>query len=162
MPYAVRVFCTDATIPTLRQVLNWCATDGGVLMAIDTEYAASDYIDADAHTWRDAGILYREDLAPFVARVARSDDDAIAFAALLAPFRAALTTASPTAETERVRTHLDDTQFIVTCTIGDDDENDTLEAIAWFTQYFVQHLGGLLHADGEGFYADATLIVPAP
>lgn len=160
MGQSIRVFCASPVAPTLRQVLDWVA-DTGVLLAIDTEYAAN--VDADSPDWRDVGILYREDLPPFVTNVVRASDTSALFRDEIARFGAFLADVADSAGKARVLTHLSETLFVVACQIQGDTEDDTYEAVAWFTRYFVQFHDGMTQADGEGFFAaDNELLAPLP
>ena len=62
---------------------------------------------------------------------------------------------------EKVIGHLRATRFVVACQLPTTDiDDDGFEANYQFLNYFVQHHGGLIQADGEGFYEGSDLIVP--
>ena len=69
MGYYVRVFCTSPTVPPIRKVLNWAASNGQQLM-IEPDYAD---IDRDSPNWKMVGITYKEGKLPFLAEVNRDD-----------------------------------------------------------------------------------------
>ena len=48
--------------------------------------------------------------------------------------------------------HLRKTRFIVSCQLLSDCDEDGYEANGQFLDYFVDHCGALIQADGEGFY----------
>jgi hypothetical protein len=53
---------------------------------------------------------------------------------------------------KQVIAHLRKTQFIVSCQLLSDCDNDGFEANGQFLDYFVDHCGAMIHAGGEGFY----------
>jgi hypothetical protein len=56
--------------------------------------------------------------------------------------------------------HLHQTAFVVACQIPTSDfEDDGFNAVGTFLQYFLQHSGGMIQADGEGFYDGTKLVV---
>ncbi len=62
----------------------------------------------------------------------------------------------------RVIEHLKNTKFIIACQLpvlnmGDDETG--YQANDAFLRYFEQHSGGLIQADGEGFYSGQELVL---
>ncbi|HEY4760152.1 MAG TPA: hypothetical protein VIH42_06200 [Thermoguttaceae bacterium] len=56
--------------------------------------------------------------------------------------------------------HLKKTAFIIACQLPTADiDDDGYDANGCFLSYFVQHCGGMIQADGEGFYEGHKLIV---
>jgi len=52
--------------------------------------------------------------------------------------------------------------FIIASQLLNDIEDDGYNANGWFLDYFVQHCGGMIHADGEGFYDGDKIILEMP
>ena len=59
----------------------------------------------------------------------------------------------------QVEQHLRDTRFIVAAQLAGDTDDDGYDALANLLRYFVDHNGGLIQADGEGFYDGDKVIV---
>lgn len=56
--------------------------------------------------------------------------------------------------------HLGQTRFTVACQLPTSDiDDDGYDAVGAFLEYFVTHSGGMIQADGEGFYRGNRLIV---
>jgi hypothetical protein len=62
-------------------------------------------------------------------------------------------------ETQRVRDHLKQTKAVVALQLFADLDDDGYRAARTFLTYFVERCGGLVYADGEGFYEGDELIV---
>ena len=74
---------------------------------------------------------------------------------------------APSPARHRIIQHLTRTRFIVairipTSVLGTDHEEALWQASDALLDYFVQHSGGLIQADGEGFYEADTLILKLP
>lgn len=158
---AVRVFCTDPTLPTLRDCLGFAAGAGpGVILAVDTDDA--EMIDPDSPDWSHVRLVYREDASPLTVTALRETDPTPLVRETRDRFIAAVAQ-SDAPQAEMVRTHLGATRTIVEVTFPPDADEDALEAAAWFTRIFVAKYGALLQADGEGFFdQDNDLILPMP
>lgn len=155
----VRVFCTAPTLPSIRDCLGFAA-GAGVMLAVDTDDTAT--LDADSPDWSAVRLVYREDASPLTVTALRDMDHAPPFREIRDRFLTALPDGDPV-YVVTVRDHLTATRAIVTVGIPADGDEDTLEAAAWFTRIFVEKYGGLLQADGEGFYdRDNDLILALP
>lgn len=166
----IRVFCTASTLPSLRDCLGFAAGAGeGVILAIDIDDIAA--VDADSSSWSAVRLLYREDASPLTVTVVRDTDAAPGFRTTLQYFLTALN-GNTDAPASTVRAHLTATRAIVTVALPalpadpdetDETDEDALESVAWFTRIFVEQYGGLLQADGDGFYdRDNDLILALP
>ena len=162
MSYYIRVFCTAPAVPPLRDVLQWCA-DQGAPLQIAPEFATADLQSPD---WQQVGLVYKAGKQSFLAEVNRdegSDSDLLheeiaEFAELVAEAEAA-----EPAWKDAVLQHLRATRCIVANQLPTGDfDADGFRALNVFLAYFVQHCGGMVQADGEGFYANDTLIVALP
>ena len=59
----------------------------------------------------------------------------------------------------RVINHLRSTKFIIASQLLNDIDDDGYDANGTFLSYFVEHCGGMIHADLEGFYDGSKLIL---
>jgi hypothetical protein len=59
----------------------------------------------------------------------------------------------------RVTEHLHSVRYIVCCQLLSDIDEDGYEANGQLLDYFVENHGGLIQADGEGFYEGTDLTV---
>ena len=55
--------------------------------------------------------------------------------------------------------HLQQSKAVVAAQLLGDIDDDAYTAAGTFLAYFVEHCGGLIQADGEGFYEGDRLIV---
>jgi hypothetical protein len=62
-------------------------------------------------------------------------------------------------EKQRVLEHLQHTKAVVAAQLLGDIDDDGYTAAGVFLSYFVDHCGGLIQADGEGFYERERLLV---
>ena len=61
---------------------------------------------------------------------------------------------------ERVLKHLRSTKFVIACQLPTSDiEDDGYDANDTLLSYFEKHCGGMIQADGEGFYDGNSLVV---
>jgi hypothetical protein len=58
-----------------------------------------------------------------------------------------------------VTNHLEASKAVVAVQLLGDVEDDGFGAVVHFLAYFVEHCGGLVQADGEGFYDGDDLLV---
>jgi hypothetical protein len=60
----------------------------------------------------------------------------------------------------KVIEHLKKTRYIIACQLPTSDiDDDGYDANGDFLTYFVENCGGIIQADGEGFYEGSKLIV---
>lgn len=156
MPYFVRAFCTESDVPTLSQVFQY-AKNHGVSLAPDETHGPTDVSSPD---WSEAEISYKPDKSPLVVECNRDDgtDDSLAqgeaqeFVELIGSPGLSLTK-------RRVIKHLKATKFIISSQLLGDIDDDGYNANGIFLSYFLDHCGGMIQADGEGFYDGDKLIL---
>jgi hypothetical protein len=154
MAYWMRVFCTEGAPQPLEEVFAWTAAQGQHLRLSEGPRGTEHLSDS----WSSAAIEYRDGRLPFRAEITWVDDlegveEVEEFVELIAG-----TAESP--ERQRILEHLEQTRFLVANEIptsGFDD--DGLDAVGEFMRFFVEHNGGMIQADGEGFYEGDQLLV---
>ena len=158
MAYYFRVFCTSGTVPPLPAVLAWVA-DRGVSLKIAQQDLPPETGTAD---WGEmpVGLLYADDKPPFLAEVNRKEGENSLAAQEIDEFISQLESLKKSRKRDSVIEHLRKTQFIVVCQIPTDGFDDAgFHALDVFLAYFVVHHGGMVQADGQGFYEMGKLIV---
>jgi hypothetical protein len=109
----------------------------------------------DSRAWGPTDVLYKPDRSPIVAEA--STDDLVREE--VDEFVESVQGVNESPETQKVLDHLRRTAAIVAVQLLGDIDDDGYNAAGTFLTYFVQHCGGLVQADGEGFYEGERLIV---
>jgi hypothetical protein len=159
MGYYIRAFCLSDKVPTIREILTWAASQGCKLEI------ASDFqnLDLDLIEWEQVGIVYKQGKLPFLCEINRDDgtDDCLMreeveeFKEFLSEVKGLFNI-----NKKKVLNQLERTRFIISNQIPTSDFDDEgYDANGIFLTYFVQHCGGMIQADGEGFYEGNKLIV---
>lgn len=157
MGYYARAFCTSPDVPPLRQVLEW-AEDRGVGLTIGPGRAG---VDLDSPDWREVELVYKQGRQPILCEVNRDDssDDNL-LREEVEDFLESLDDVDDSPDKDRVVQHLRETRFVVASQLLTSDfDDDVYKAINTYLSYFVEHCGGMIQADGEGFYEGDDLIV---
>jgi hypothetical protein len=154
MAYWMRVFCTSGSPQPLEDVLAWVAGRGSKLWIDDR---LTD-VDPASASWDQVAIGYRQGKNSFLAEVNHtSDPDASEEVEEFVEF---LEDVPDTPQRRSVLSHLKRTTFIVANQIPTSDfEDDGYDAVGEFMRFFVEHNGGMIQADGEGFYEGQDLIL---
>jgi hypothetical protein len=153
--YYVRAFCTSPEIPSLRSVLDWARGQGCTL---EVERAA---IDLDSVDWDEVPVLYKAGKTPCLSSISRDEgaSDCL-FREEVREFEEFLEDVEDSPARQRVIGHLRQSRYVVANQLPTADiDEDGYRASAVFLDYFVHHAGGLIQADGEGFYDGETLLV---
>jgi hypothetical protein len=157
--YFVRAFCTAGEAPAIARVLDF-ATKHGSTVRLDPDVNAPDVADA---SWDQVGVLYKDGKLPILLEVDRGDsgdsDDSL-LKDEIDEFLEFVAEAPDNANRKKVEAHLRATKFVVGAQLATSDiDDDGYNALGNLPGYFVEHNGGLIQADGEGFYEGETLIV---
>lgn len=147
MAYYLRVFCRSDEIPPLSVVFEW-AKGRGVRLEAPTA-------DPEASGWEQAEVIYRPDRQPFIAE--RSVGDLLREE--IEEFTEFLEDLDESPERQDVLDHLDQSRAVVAAQLLSDIDDDGYNAVGTFLTYYVEHCGGLIQADGEGFYRGERVIV---
>ena len=155
MSYYLRAFCTVPAVPLLSAVLAWTDAHGAAL-TLAPDWAD---LDLDRTDWEQVELSYAPERAPLELTVDRDDGPDSLARAEAGEFLAEVA-AQPESDARLLVTgHLRQTRFIVACRLpGDSDEAGQRAAHA-LLDYFAEHAGGLIQADGEGFYVGDELIL---
>ena len=156
MPYRVRVFCTATEVPTLGVVFEYASLQG-ITLCINE---ANDSMDVNSPDWSEVEISYKEGKSPLVVECNRDDGTQDCLACVepqeyieeIGPPGLSLTK-------RRVIKHLKNTKFIIASQLLNDIDDDGYDANSTFLNYFVEHCGGIVHADLEGFYDGDRIVL---
>lgn len=157
MGYYLRAFCTAAEMPALREVLAY-AEAAGYPLAMPADFGA---VDLEARDWAQAEFTCTADDSRFVAE---TDHDEGTSDCLLreevAEFVERIEDLGWRRHKRVVLEHLRDTKCIVSAQLLTAESGHwDVEAANVFLDYFVQHCGGMMQADGEGFYREGRLLL---
>lgn len=156
MGYYLRTFCTAASVPKLRAVVDF-VSERGYPLVIPTDYGV---VDLNTTDWQQAEFTCERDRSRFVAETARDDggpeclfgQEVAEFAAMISELRARA--AKP------ILRHLRSSKYVVSTQIlFDESGHFEVDAANVFLSYFEERCGGLLQADGEGFYRRGKLVL---
>lgn len=147
MGYYLRAFCTSADIPPLRTIFDWAEKQGVRLEAPET--------DVDATGWEQAEVIYQPERSPIVAETNTGE----LLHEEVEEFVDFLEDVDDSPEKQKVLDHLEQSKAVVAAQLLGDIDDDGYTAAGEFLTYFVEHCGGLIQADGEGFYEGDKLIV---
>lgn len=158
MGYFVRAFCIRGEIPTLRSVLASAAARG-TRLALDP--ASSRPAALEDSNWTQAGIAYKDNKAPILLEVNRdTGEPASSVREEVEEFLEILEDAPRNRRRTRVAKHLKNTRFILAARLPTADiDEDGYVALGHVLDYFIDHNGAIIQADGEGFYEGRKLVV---
>jgi hypothetical protein len=147
MAYYLRAFCTSPDIPPLRAVFEWAEGHG---VRLDAPSA-----DLDAPGWQQAQVIYNTEKQPFVAETDAGEllreevEESVEF----------LDDVGESPKKQKVLDHLEQSKAVIAAQLLGDIDDEGYTAAATFLTYFVEHCGGMIQADGEGFYEGDRLIL---
>jgi hypothetical protein len=145
--YYLRAFCTSDEIPPLRTVLEWADDQGTHLEPRSA--------DPDDSAWKQAEVICKSGAQPFIAE--RNAGELLREE--VEEFMKFLADVDESPEKQEVLDHLGRSRTVVATQLLSDIDDDGYSAVGTFLTYFVEHCGGLIQADGEGFYKGDRLIV---
>jgi hypothetical protein len=153
----MRVFCTKGDPPPLDEVVAWASRRGPDLR-VDSEATE---VNATSPSWTQAAVRYQDDRLPFLAEINWVDDEESDAALEIEEFKDGLEELPASPAKEKILNHLQSTTFVVATQIPTSDfEDEGYNAVGEFVRFFLEHNGGMIQADGEGFYNRETLILP--
>jgi hypothetical protein len=147
MAYYVRAFCTAAQTPTINSVMQSLRQRGSDFVA-----QVDDPADLDSRAWHQFELIYKPENGPIVVECNRDEGDDWLAKAECQEFTEEVAELGDASARNKVIEHLRKTRFIVCCQLLSDCDEDGYEANGQFLEYFVDHCGGMIQADGEGFY----------
>ena len=157
MGYYVRAFCTASSPPPLQAVIDALAARGVALSAEGV--TPEDLREAD---WEEAAIGFAPGQRPALVTCDRQTGAHNVLREEVEQFIEFVQDGPSSPERKRVIDHLRATKFIVACRLpegaGEDDDRGCAASRA-FLSYFVSHCGGMIQADGRGFYDDDRILL---
>jgi hypothetical protein len=157
MTYYLTALCTDGNVPSRGEVLAWAKGREPWLGFVPPGETCPPE-ELDNQDWHAQGMFYNQDDF-FVVDIYRAGDrhDVLGdiCASVVDGFRGNLEQLSPSPQRNQVLQHLARTRFVVSVAVpvsqfGDDER--AWGAVHLLLDYFVERHGGLVHAEGEGFY----------
>jgi hypothetical protein len=167
MNYYVRVFCTNVEVPDLASIQTWLRESGSVAVIDEPDHAIEaaeagesrkPILDLATSEWEQVAVAYRAEKLPILAECHRDDG---LMRKEIARFQELIGESQGSPSRRHIWQHLAATRFMIICQLPSSDmEEDGFDANSEFVLYFVEHCGGVVQADGEGFYSGARMIVP--
>ncbi len=151
MPYYVRAFCKSHTVPTI----------GELEKALKVEYpnVRIEADDPDDKKWENGAFFYKEGKQPVVIECNYKDSPESLVAEECQEFIEEIGSPGFSLAKRRVLNHLKNTEYIISCQLLSDIDDDGYHLNGELLNYFVNNHGGLIQADGEGFYRGHKVVV---
>lgn len=157
MSYWVHIYCTAPEAPTLRQIIDWAASQDGSLTVDPAEGPAA----LDTPDWGAAWLRENDGRSPFQSEIYADDgsDDCL-FRQEMTELEQAVEEIEPSANQARVFQHLKASRYLVANQLLTSPfEDDEYRGLHLYLAYYVEHCGGLVHADNIGFLDGARVIL---
>ncbi len=152
MSYFVRAICTSQTPPSLLVAQQWLRERNSP--------ATIGAADLDSPEWDQASLSYKTGKRPILIDCNRDTGKGCLMREELDELFESVEDAEPSPAKKQVLAHLAASRFIVACQLPTSDiDDDGYYANGEFLSFFVQHYGGMIQADGEGFYAGQRLLL---
>lgn len=154
--YYVRAFCTTGEPPAIRPILDFAKERGSVVEGV---FGA---LGLDDTSWEQTAVVYKTGKSPILLEInhEHSPEDGAMFREEIEEFLEFLEDTPDNSKRKRVEQHLRETRFTVAAQLATGDiDDDGYEALGNLLGYFVEHNGGMIQADGEGFYDGDEVIV---
>lgn len=155
MPYYVRAFCTSGDVPAISKVLE-VVLAGGVAVTAELD----DEISLSSADWEQCWLNYGIEKQPIVVECNMDEGEGSLCKDECAEFIEKLNELKDSPSRNRCINHLKKVKFIIVCQLLSDIDEEGFTVNDAFLDYFVDHCGGMMHAEGEGFYDNGKLIVP--
>jgi hypothetical protein len=156
MAYYWRIFCRAESIPALRQVLEWAASDG-FTVELNAEFANPNL---DTSDWPRVELVDGVGKRLCFCELNRQEDIGGLFTEEVKEFLEELASSPDTPRKAYVIDHLVASRYVIAFEIPvmscDDACFDALASISYHAE---EALYGLLYVDGEGFWEGRSLIM---
>jgi len=152
MPYYIRAFCTDESRPSLDQLETALKRDNPAAC-----FKADD--DRTAANWSQAEFYYKEGKQPVVVEINFNDGDKSLASEESQEFADKIGKPGFSLSKRRVLSQLANTRYIVCCQLLGDIDDDGYHLNGELLNFYVNNHGGMIQADGEGFYDGHKVIV---
>lgn len=163
MSYYLHAFCTDAQVPTIGAVLHWAA-ERGVSLTGEPGSPPWPSQELAERYWDSIGLWYRPDRSPLLVTVSRADDPGHLrriFTGTVDDYLARLGDLEPSPPRDKVMQRLRRSRLVVAVNmpVSALQDEDVWKASTVLLDSFVQHQGGLVHVEEEGFYQADVLVL---
>jgi hypothetical protein len=153
MGYYTRVFCTSSEIPALSEISNQ-------MEKVCKEFRIESAEGNLDNNWKSFSLNYKNSRLPLLVELnKRSDEDNLANEEIdefIESIRAPMFSLSK----RKVINHLMQTKYVVVSQLPTSDiDDDGYEVNGALLQIFASQFGGIVQADGEGFYIGNKLVV---
>jgi hypothetical protein len=155
MPYYVRAFCTSESVPPAAEVIEELRSNGILVYA-----EAEDTFVLSTPHWTEFELHYKEGKEPIVVDCARNTGPESIAADEVAIFIEEVGCTEDCPMKDVILRHLRATRFVIACQLIMDIDDDGYEANGEFLSEFVRRCGGLIQADGEGFWDGDEIVLP--
>ncbi len=157
MGYYVRAFCKSEKVPSVKEISEWLKRRGFQYSFEITD----DGIDQESSEWKQISLKYKDGKQPILVECNRDDGtDSCLVRQEVEEFVELVGKPGLSLAKRRVVKHLRDTPFIICCRLLTADiDDDGYDANGEFLRYFLENCGGMIQADGEGFYEGERLVV---
>ena len=152
MGYYMRVFCTSETIPTLAEVESEVkkVVAGARFETDDSRHEVP---------WEGFEYHYNPSNQPILVELNVNDAPDSMAAEEIEEFIGEMEDVDDGPDKAQVTAHLGQTRFVICCQLLGDITEEGFEANDALFEFFVQKYGGMIQADGEGFYGAEGLLV---
>lgn len=159
LAYYIRAFCLNGEVPHIASMLQWLkARDVNLTLADVPNQPPTDTTD-----WHRVALTYKKDKAPLILECRRNDADASPGRQDIDAFLAKIGAPGKSTIKRRVVAHLKGAKFIIACNLPVEDmDDDGWDANGQILTFLVENCHALIHAEREGFYERANLILPLP
>lgn len=152
MPFSTRVFCRDAAVPSLSEVLVWLRQHDAAVTVVGNG-AAPDLL---SPFWDEVLLAYADDEPPLRVTCLRPEARAYErFRAELSDFDADVRELPASAARDNVLAQLAATRALVVIEFPNGETPErALKTNGWLMSLFVERAGGMAQTDGVGFFDD--------
>jgi len=157
MGYYVRAFCTANEVPSIGSIFEWLDQRDKHL-ELDTTMTQ---VDLNSREWEQAAIVYKQGKLPILMECNRDDGtkDCL-MREEISEFLEFIGSPGLSSSKREVVNHLNKSRYTIAFQLPTSDIDDEgYDANDGLLNYFVFNCGGLIQADGEGFYKGTKLIV---
>ena len=151
MPYYVRAFCNSESLSTIEE-LEYELKQEYPEIRLESE-------DLREGKWEQAEFYYKKGNQPVVVECNFNDGPESLVAEECEEFIENIGSPGISISKRKVLNHLKDTKYIISCQLLNDIDDDGYHLNGELLNIFVNKHGGLIQADGEGFYNGHKLIL---
>jgi hypothetical protein len=148
VPYYARVFCTAEAVPTIRTVLEFLRQNG-----VPADAPGESARALASPKWKSFELLYDPAKESILVECHRGTSPGSRCRQTVREELNGLEDLADTPAKRRVAECLNGARFIVSCEVLGDHHHQELARFGPFLDYFVDHCGGLIDVEDEGFYA---------